>query len=61
MTMYPDRKIYESFFESRQKYIPEYYPNMHRDGFEPWEVWAAIRKKNHREFYEYMAARQQAQ
>ena len=35
-----------NFIESMQQYIPPYYRNMHLDGFEPWEIQVAIRKKH---------------
>ena len=34
-----------NFIESMQQYIPPYYRNMHLDGFEPWEIQVAMRKK----------------
>jgi|GEM_PF-5873775 len=37
-----------SFIEASQQYIPEYYPNMHRDGFEPWEIQVALLKQGRR-------------
>lgn len=36
-----------SFIESMQQYIPPYYRDMYKDGFEPWEIQVAIRKRNH--------------
>ena len=59
--MYADINSYETLIDRQQRYIPEYYPYMHRDGFEPWEIQVALRKYNRRIYHEYLEAQQQAQ
>ena len=46
-----------SFIESMQQYIPPYYRNMHLDGFEPWEIEVAFRKKMQKIIDERLAQR----
>ncbi len=36
--------------------IPEYYHEMYLDGYEPWEIFYASRKRNRRLAREYLAA-----
>ncbi len=44
--------------EQATQHIPEYYDGMHRDGFEPWEIWVANRKRMNRMVAAYYAAKE---
>ena len=35
-----------NFIDYAHRKIPEYYDTMYLDGFEPWEIQVAIRKKH---------------
>lgn len=42
------------------KHIPEYYDTMYMDGYTPYEILYATRKKMYREYQEREAAKQRA-
>ncbi len=46
-----------SFIDEYTKHIPKYYHTMHLDGYEPWEIFYASRKRSRRQAREYLAAR----
>ena len=50
-----------SFIRDMQRYIPEYYDGMHRDGFKEWEIQVAIQKMQDRIAQEFWDARQKRQ
>lgn len=40
------------------RHIPEYYDNMYMDGYEPWEIMVANRKRMMRMYDEYLAKKE---
>ena len=42
------------------RHIPEYYDTMYLDGYTPYEILYAARKKMHREYQEREAAKREA-
>ena len=54
-----ERKMNEMMMYGKR--IPEYYDTMYLDGYTPYEILYATRKKMFREYQEREAAKQQAQ
>ncbi len=48
-----------TFSDYLTRNIPEYYPTMYQDGYEPWQIWEASRKRARRMIAE-RAAKQKA-
>lgn len=42
-------KYHENVFE-RNSHLPEYYPTMYQDGYTPYEIMAAYRKKQQKDY-----------
>ena len=44
-----------SILEQHNRRIPDYYPTMYLDGFEPWEVMHAAKRQMYRQIQERKA------
>ncbi len=47
-----------SITDYHTRHIPEYYDNMYLDGYEPWEIMVANRKRMMRMYDEYLAKKE---
>ena len=41
--------------------LPEYYPTMYMDGYEPWEILQALHESMRKEYYERKELQKEAQ
>ena len=52
--------VEDTLFGQTYKRIPEYRPDMYKDGWKPWEVYVAFKRKWNREIEERQQAKEAA-
>lgn len=52
---------FTTMFDALHRDIPDYYPTMYLDGYEPWQIQVAFDRQKDREVAEYYQKKEEAQ